>query len=298
MRQNLLFLLCFSFLTLHSVAQDIIETKMGAKIEAKVIDMSGEEIKYKKYSDIMGAMQSVNKQDVSVITFANGTVKRFVPLPKAIDKMDEPEKFKVHNADKSVLWEYQFELENVFNGKTIYYYGLDMSPLVLVSSEKESQDHTMKHYLPLWYKEFETIVSADLVKRGLRTTNVHDATQKTKHSFELMQENWIQGNWEGLNIKAVIELVAAFSPTLSEQDGVGFMLVLDTFHHPTNKARAVGVFFDIGSGAILWASKVEGDAADRDLVKHWGYGMVKMYHQFRLAVYEPEYKKYIKDKYK
>ena len=277
-------------------SQDIIETKSGDKIMAKIVDVGQVEIKYKLHDDIMGAMQTIDIQDVIVVTFSNGSIKRFVELPKPIDMMAAPEKHRVSNSDISVLWEYQFQTEDVFGGATILYYGLDMSHLVFVNPNKANQDESLRHYLLSWHHKFNSVVTSSLIKRGLQTTRVAMKTKKVQFSHELVRKDWVKESWSGLNIDEVITAVSTFRTTIVEQEGVGFIIILDNYNKPKNKVTAVFTFFDVASGAVLWASKVEGVASDADVINHWGFGMVRMYHQFRLAVYETGYKNYRKSK--
>lgn len=280
-----------------SFAQDIIETKSGVKIKAKVVDIGPIEIKYKSYDNLTGPMQTLDKQYIIAITFANGTIKRFTELPKPIDKMVQPEKFRTGNNDKSVLWEYQFDTNNIFSGTTIYYYGLDMSHLVLINADKVNQEQSLRHYLPSWHQKFDEVITIDLIKRGLQTTKVVLKNENVQFTHELVITDWIKDGWNGLSIEEVIIIVDEFCNTIEEKEGVGFLFILDNYNKPKNKVRAICTFFDLASGEVLWASKVEGDAGDKDMVKHWGFGMVRMYHNFRLAVYETEYKNYRKGKY-
>ena len=279
-----------------SFAQDIIETKSGERIMAKVVDVGQVEVKYKLHDDIMGPMQSITNQDLVLITFSNGTIKRFVELPKPIDMMAEPHKYKVVNSDKSVLWEYQFDNESIFNGSTINYYGLDMSHLVFINANKANQDESLRHYLPSWQHKFNSVITSSLIKRGLQTTRVMMKNEKAQSSHELVPEDWVKDSWDGLTIEEVITAVSKFRNNIEEQEGVGFIIILDNFNQSKNKVSAIFTFFEVDSGAVLWASKVEGNASDNNVVNHWGFGMVRMYHQFRLAVYETKYRVYRKNR--
>ncbi len=63
------------FGTLH--AQDIIITKDAQKIEAKILEVSGSEIKYKKQSNLEGPTFILGVEDLNSVIYANGEVQVF-----------------------------------------------------------------------------------------------------------------------------------------------------------------------------------------------------------------------------
>ncbi len=63
------------FGTLH--AQDIIITKDAQKIDAKILEVSGSEIKYKKQSNLEGPTFILGVEELNSIIYANGEVQVF-----------------------------------------------------------------------------------------------------------------------------------------------------------------------------------------------------------------------------
>lgn len=61
--------------TLMSVAQDVIITKDGQEIKAKVSEVLTTQIKYKKYESPDGPLYTVNKEDLLLIRYENGNVE-------------------------------------------------------------------------------------------------------------------------------------------------------------------------------------------------------------------------------
>ena len=68
----LLVLFCLSML---AMAQDVIVKKDGTTILSKVLEISGTEIKYKKWSNQDGPMYSIDKSEVHLINYQNGEVE-------------------------------------------------------------------------------------------------------------------------------------------------------------------------------------------------------------------------------
>ena len=71
------FLLCLVALNFLASAQDVIVTKDARKIEAKVLEASDSEVKYKKYSNLNGPTYVEKKANISSIIYANGEVETF-----------------------------------------------------------------------------------------------------------------------------------------------------------------------------------------------------------------------------
>jgi len=58
-------------------AQDIIQMKSGKSIESKVELIKQNEVQYKKYDNLTGASYIINKSDILIIRFSNGSTEEF-----------------------------------------------------------------------------------------------------------------------------------------------------------------------------------------------------------------------------
>lgn len=66
-----------TILSLQSFGQDLIITRKGSEIPSKVLEISLEAIKYKKFDNINGPTYSIAKNEVLVIRYQNGTKSVF-----------------------------------------------------------------------------------------------------------------------------------------------------------------------------------------------------------------------------
>ena len=64
----------FVFISVFSFAQDIIETIDAKRIEAKILEVSETEIKYKEIDNIEGPTFILSTNKIRSITYANGIV--------------------------------------------------------------------------------------------------------------------------------------------------------------------------------------------------------------------------------
>ena len=85
MKNALLIVFTFTFLfVFNSEGQDIITKKNGEDIQAKVIEITISELKYKNFNNLNGPLISILKSDVIFVKYENGTKDIFAddkPLP-------------------------------------------------------------------------------------------------------------------------------------------------------------------------------------------------------------------------
>lgn len=53
-------------------AQDIITTKDGSDIQAKILEVTNSEVKYKRFSNLEGPTLTINKSDILIVRYENG----------------------------------------------------------------------------------------------------------------------------------------------------------------------------------------------------------------------------------
>jgi uncharacterized membrane protein YidH (DUF202 family) len=90
-------LIIIIIITCSIKAQDIMITKEGQKIEAKVEEVGLETIKYKKYNNQSGATYLILKSDIASIMYENGEVEVFSQQAQKQTKQEAKE-FNYKNA--------------------------------------------------------------------------------------------------------------------------------------------------------------------------------------------------------
>ena len=81
MKQTALILLAIIFNTTLSFSQDIITTKTGEDILAKIAEISKTEVKYRKYDNLDGPLYTMLKSDILMIRYENGSKEIFNDEP-------------------------------------------------------------------------------------------------------------------------------------------------------------------------------------------------------------------------
>lgn len=94
-------LLFAAFVAVGAFAQDLIITRDGQRIEAKVIEVSSAEVKYKEFNNQDGATFILRADEINTVVFENGSVKVFNAPAQADD--NQPAKIEDTAAAEEVL---------------------------------------------------------------------------------------------------------------------------------------------------------------------------------------------------
>lgn len=97
-------LIIIIIITCSIKAQDIMITKDGQKIEAKVEEVGIETIKYKKYNNLNGVAYIILKSDIASIMYENGEVEVFTQKSQKPQKQTKQEAQKFNYKDASNLY--------------------------------------------------------------------------------------------------------------------------------------------------------------------------------------------------
>jgi hypothetical protein len=114
-----LIFLCANF----SYSQDLIATKKGDIIKAKVLEINTSEIKYKKTDNLSGPTYSVLKSDVFSINYKNGSKDVFSETKTKDQKSDNVVVSDNVNENNQYVFNFEIskEVEVIFPIKDVYY---------------------------------------------------------------------------------------------------------------------------------------------------------------------------------
>lgn len=84
-------ILCAAFVAMGVYAQDIIVTRNSQRIEAKILEVSSAEIKYKEFNNQDGPTFVLTAAEINTIIYQNGTVKVFdQPVAQPVQQQYAP----------------------------------------------------------------------------------------------------------------------------------------------------------------------------------------------------------------
>jgi hypothetical protein len=93
--KKFLLLIFFAILGFSSIAQDVILKKDGSEINAKVLELTDQYVKYKDFDFQSGPTRNINISDVFMITYENGKKEVFkeqVSVPASMPTPTSPER--------------------------------------------------------------------------------------------------------------------------------------------------------------------------------------------------------------
>lgn len=79
--KHILFIAILMMLGLAASAQDVITTKDGSDIQAKILEVTQTEVKYKRYNNLDGPTFTISKNDVLIVRYENGEKEVFKDTP-------------------------------------------------------------------------------------------------------------------------------------------------------------------------------------------------------------------------
>jgi len=82
MKKQFITLLSLIMISTFSYSQDVLTKKSGEDIQAKVLEVTSSEIKYKKFDNLNGPTFTILKSDILMIRYENGTKDLFTDTKK------------------------------------------------------------------------------------------------------------------------------------------------------------------------------------------------------------------------
>jgi hypothetical protein len=85
---KIIYLIFFTIITFQSLGQDLIITRKGIEITSKVLEITLDAVKYKKFENINGPTYSIGKNEVLIIRYQNGTKSIFDEKVNSVKSSD------------------------------------------------------------------------------------------------------------------------------------------------------------------------------------------------------------------
>ena len=125
MKKLYLLVITFTIFGFNTVAQDskpdVIVNKSGKQIEAKIIEITDEVVKYKEFSFLDGPTYSISVCDIAVAVFSNSTTKTFHCEKSNPKQMGGIESIIKNNDAEIVQEEVEISIRGSKNGSLKFY---------------------------------------------------------------------------------------------------------------------------------------------------------------------------------
>ena len=297
--KNQIILFLIILISFNLAAQDIIFTRTGEEIKSKVIEITPDFVKYKKFNNPEGPQYSIKKTDVLLIKYPNGTkdiftnktpitsskdntsIKENFPINKDLDK------FKVIHRKSYILYDYQINPQTIFSFNSLYYYGLDFSAFTYISPTNKGMEKQLQRSFIEWNLFFKELLPIEKFPSLLEFDYVKETNTPIKTSYETLEGTWITSFPYSIRIEQVIDIVKNYKGKIKETFGIGFVLIIESFNEQTGMVTAIPTFFSIKTHEVLWASKIQEKAGREKNRDRWSYGLKRVLNTYTYKIFLP-----------
>lgn len=151
-------------------SQDIITLKSGEKLEVKVVEQTNETVKYKKFNNLEGPVYVIEKSEINLITYENGSTENFNSKSGKKEESKDKEKEK-DNAKQSDDIEFeQLKEKSISYNSNRHLIGFNYANMIILNMEFSYEAIILKNgFLGL---KFPISVGMNLNNRYLRRNNL------------------------------------------------------------------------------------------------------------------------------
>lgn len=128
-------------------------------------------------------------------------------------------------------------------------------------------------YFPAWISKFdaEWVKNPDnsKMRKSFRKKQVIEQKQKVQSLYKSLEgEEWVTFSGDSLSNEIIESQIQKYD-IQQATTGVGFVIIVELFDKPSEKAYVDFVFFDIESREVLWCYKTFGYATQAGMTQHW-----------------------------
>ena len=158
--RKIIFFLAIALTALPSYAQDIIVTKDAKKIDAKILEVSSSEVRYKELDNLDGPLFTLRMDEIHTIIYANNKV--FIPEPtsptpssqevdqqyleKTIAEIDQVEGYTYTTEGEEIRLKYDFKNRMMYiiaQKPMMIHHSQDARELVITRCHLGDEDRTL-----------------------------------------------------------------------------------------------------------------------------------------------------------
>jgi hypothetical protein len=192
--------------------------------------------------------------------------------------------------------DHPFNVETVFEANSIVYYGWDFSNFKITDPRKINDGEIiLRKDLPALIGELNEYYPAEKISKHLKkevSENLGTIQRLIQNSDP---ETLVIYNTYEFSIDTVKKIIQAYD--LPEEEGIGFVILLETFNKPKRYVTGYATFFDIESRNLLWSVKMKGNPGSKyGFVNYLFNGFTEVYAYFMADYYKKQERIYKRNK--
>lgn len=165
----------------------------------------------------------------------------------------------------------QNDMSRVFDKDTkLVWYGLDFTQAKMVGHEGFSDPYKIVNY---YFTNWNELVNTEYEKYDVRKVMhrrdmIYNVDAVRNANQDVDSGDLVQGHTHKLDDSNIAACVKALK-TEKDEDGVGMMMVVESFDKPAEKGTYHVVFFDIQSKDVIKSTKLTGAASGFGFRNYW-----------------------------
>lgn len=295
MKTWIVIMMCFYSITIFG--QDIIVLKNGGDIEAKVLEIRDNDIKYKKYSNLSGPTYTLAKNEIFIIKYESGDKDDFSGYSGGMVKSGssgfvyDPNMGTIgcQSNKKFGVRLYGDQANQVFFRNDIVFYGYDFTYLKLTNARKANDGiDYVGQYVNKWNDLLmQELLPIPKLKKWMDKPNMYWGTGVYSNYRFNQPANFVVPVNYCISINEIEQIVASYE--LNETQGIGMVINVVNFNKPNETASVYVTFFDIQTREILFATYAIGKAGGSGMDGHWAEGINSAVRELFIdLVYKPK----------
>lgn len=174
------------------------------------------------------------------------------------------------------------DTKKVFGSPTLVWYGIDFSLAKMVGFGDESPTKIKDEYFKPWN---EVTIDMDLAKVFQKNGIVKDPSGVNKTNLSRETSDLKASDATELTKEAIAQRLQTLALG-QKKDGLGTVMIVESFNKTSSTATVHVVFFDIATRGILWHKKLEGKAAGGATLKAWQTALKDIFSQIEKKEYK------------
>lgn len=178
----------------------------------------------------------------------------------------------------------------VYDAKEITFYGYDFSHFKLADANYLTDGGGVKKYIGSWIAFYtEHSNKKDLQSRFHKENFVFEFGYTTKIIQNLVEDNLVSITKNTLPPDSIQNIINKYE--INENEGIGFVVIIECFNKSNKTASAYFTFFDIATKKILMSDLYGVDKADGyGMSNYWGVGLNSTFAHYSGRIYRERYK--------
>jgi len=174
--------------------------------------------------------------------------------------------------------------KDVFASNEIVFYGYDYSHFKLEEA-KRINDKNIKQYIPAWIDFLNKHTNEkDLQKRFKKEKVIFNFDYTTSLINKINEDDLVTATRYTIQPNDIQKIINKYQ--IKEKQGIGFVVILESFEKERKRCNAYFTFFDISTKKIIMSDYFGANEADGyGLSNYWGVGLNATFGKYIADVY-------------